>query len=230
MKKIFAALFCAAAIIALAPGVFAGKAEGECGASLMWQYDADEKTLVIHGEGNMEDFDGETPWEGYKDGIKNVVVTVGATSIGDNAFSGCGSLSGVTLPDSVTSIGKGAFSGCESLPFVNLPRGVKTVGDGAFSDCTGISYAVLPKSLESLGATVFLNCPALKDVYFTGSEEEWKSVFADEGGGALASAAIHFNYTPQTGGGFPFLPVVTLAAVVVVVIVFAVMKRKRDKE
>ena len=42
------------------------------------------------------------------------------TIIGDNAFSGCGSLTSITIPFSVTSIGGGAFYDCNSLNSVHI--------------------------------------------------------------------------------------------------------------
>ena len=36
-------------------------------------------------------------------------------AIGDNAFAGCGTVTGLTLPGSVANIGSGAFSGCSAL-------------------------------------------------------------------------------------------------------------------
>ena len=58
-------------------------------------------------------------------------------SIGKDAFSKCGSLTSITIPNSVTSIGRRAFSGCGSLASITVPDSVTSIGVYAFS---GTSY------------------------------------------------------------------------------------------
>jgi hypothetical protein len=61
------------------------------------------------------------------------------TAIGDGAFDGCSSLTGITLPAGVTVIGDYAFSGCSSLTGITIPASVTTIGYAAFDGCSSLT-------------------------------------------------------------------------------------------
>ena len=58
--------------------------------------------------------------------------TTGLTSIGYQAFYGCGNLVGIVIPDSVTKIGSEAFYQCYNLSSVTIGSGVTSIGSYAF--------------------------------------------------------------------------------------------------
>ncbi|MCK9316436.1 MAG: leucine-rich repeat domain-containing protein, partial [Verrucomicrobia bacterium] len=92
----------------------------------------------------------------------------GVTSIGEYAFNYCGSLTGITIPDSVTSIGEGAFILCSSLTSITIPDSVKTIGVYAFEYCTGLTSAVIGNGVTEIADYAFSSCSSLESAYFKG--------------------------------------------------------------
>ena len=84
--------------------------------------------------------------------------------IADNAFNDCGSLTSVTIPNSVTSIGNYAFSGCTGLTSVTIPNSVTSIGDGAFNGCSGLPSITIPNSITSIGVSTFAGCSGLTSI------------------------------------------------------------------
>jgi hypothetical protein len=51
--------------------------------------------------------------------------------------------------------------------------------------------------VTSIGERAFWNCSGLKDVYYTGSEEEWKAITIGSNNYDLTGSTIHYNYAPE---------------------------------
>ena len=204
-KRVLSLALCLLLCAALLPGaVWAAEIvdSGTCGDNLTWTLDSEGK-LTISGTGEMEDyefgkgpFDAPSPWLDYapRNAIKTIVIRDGAASIGDGAFFGCRSLTSVTISNSVTSIGNGAFEYCTSLKNVTIPDSVTSIGYQAFCWCSSLTSVTIPNSVTSIGDSAFF-CDSLTDVYFTGTEQEWKAIEIGESNDPLQNAAIHFNST-----------------------------------
>ena len=86
------------------------------------------------------------------------------TAIREEAFYGCGSLTSITIPDSVTSIGNYAFQYCISLESITIPNCVTSIGDSTFSGCSSLTSVTIPDSVTSIEEYAFKNCSSLNSV------------------------------------------------------------------
>lgn len=107
---------------------------GTCGSGVEWEL-SEEGALVISGSGDMWSYSqtNRPPWYQYADEyIKTVTVGGNVESIGAWAFADCDVREAV-IGDSVTLIGQNAFSGNGSLGRLTLGSGITQIRTNAFS-------------------------------------------------------------------------------------------------
>ena len=103
--------------------------------------------------------DLEIPSTVTKDGVEYSV-----KFIGESAFSGCTSLTGISIPDGVTNIYANAFNGCTGLSNVTVPESVTAIASSAFANCSSLTSMVLSEGLTSLGQNAFQRCTNLTSI------------------------------------------------------------------
>ncbi len=142
---------------------------GTCEDGLTWVLSHDG-VLTISGSGAMKNYSysSAVPWYSNRAKILSVVIESGVTSIGDDAFYDCSSLTSITIPDGVTSIGSSAFHDCSSLTSIIIPEGVTSIEAGTFYNCTRLESVTLPEGLLSIADrynySAFGNCTSLKSI------------------------------------------------------------------
>ena len=182
-------LICVSSVLLVFPSIHIKAdtvASGLCGDNISWCLD-NSGILTISGSGEMYDWNStkSVPWNSYKTKIQSVVISDNVSSIGNYAFSECGSVRSIqipntvttigdyafyectcfafriTLPESVNYIGSYAFYHCSGLSSIKIPTGVKIINDHTFSYCSNLSNVQIPEGVTSIGNAAFISCQEL---------------------------------------------------------------------
>ena len=138
--------------------------------------------------------------------LENVVIGAGVTYIEEGAFRSCKSLKNIEVSEdnsSFTSVDGVLFNkdktellkyptGSSNTTYT-VPNSVTTIGYRAFDYSASLESIVIGAGVTHIGENAFKNCTALKDVYYTGTQEQWNQVVI-ETEGTFENVNIHYNY------------------------------------
>lgn len=136
-----------------APPSFQGKWLATYSGGSTASADCDASSSITHNEITLTDL---------------VSVEIGdcVTTIDNQVFSGCSSLTSCTIGSGVTNIGGSAFRRCTSLTNIVIPSSVTSIGDKTFQQCGGLtSITIEATTPPTLGGKYAF---AVNYPYFTG--------------------------------------------------------------
>ena len=114
----------------------------------------------------------------YGCGIASINLGKSITRIGNKAFYNCKNLTSIDIPSSVTSIEDRAFSN-SSLTSISIPNGVTIISLQAFAYCENLSSIILPSTITSIKKRAFYRCSNLRTINYLGTEEQWNNITKD---------------------------------------------------
>ncbi|MCI9121105.1 MAG: leucine-rich repeat protein [Oscillibacter sp.] len=98
-----------------------------------------------------------------------------------------------TIPSSVTRVGDSGFRECTNLTGVTFSSGNTSIGDRAFWGLKALTRVTIPTSMTNIGYAAFWET-GVKDVYYAGTEAQWKAIQTGDYNEALTKANIHYNH------------------------------------
>ena len=129
-----------------------------------WHGNLNNESKAFIYEDNVLFNKNKTTLIAYRAKETNYTIPNSVTTIGDEAFWGCKSLTSINIPNSVTTIGFWAFAVCESLTSINIPNSVTTIGDSAFDGCKSLTSINMLDGVTTIGKRAFLGCKSLSSI------------------------------------------------------------------
>lgn len=132
--------------------------------------------------------------------LKEIKLPDGLEKIEFWAFAQCDALRTLEIPGTIKHLDNYAFQGCKGLQEITILPGVETIGFDVFDGCTKLQSITIPDSVTAIDVYTFCYCTQLKDVYYTGTENQWNAITVKPTGNEpLFEATLHCNtQVPQS--------------------------------
>lgn len=175
------------------------------------------------------------------------------TSIGEDCFYYCTSLTDITLPEGITELVGATFAYCVALTSLTLPDSMVSLGEYCFYACASLEEIVIPEGVTTLGDYCFYSCASLLDItlpstitevgemalgfYISADSEETEKIdllnVTNNGSAAVEEYMAEWEtWEPEDDGIAWWVWVIIIAAVVVVaavIVILVLVHRSRNK-
>lgn len=148
--------------------------------------------------------------------LESVSIGKGVTAIGSDAFEGCAKLSSISV-----SAGNTVYSSDENGVLYNKTKtelikypagsareafaigaGIENVRVLSFSNAVNLKSVTISKDVKTIGASAFYGCVNIAEVYYEGSETEWKAIEIGTNNNAILGAKITYAGGEEHGHSY----------------------------
>ena len=142
---------------------FAADTAAPTGTAIVNGCEYDYKINTADGTATITKFRAPDDHGSYDITIPTAFGRFPVTDIGDYAFSGCHSLTTLSLGENIKTIGSYAFYDCTQITgSVTIPQSVTSIGNEAFRWCSGIDSLTINNAATSIGEWAFASCFGIK--------------------------------------------------------------------
>lgn len=147
--------------------------------------------------------------------LESVSIGKGVTVIGNDAFEGCDKLSSihVSSDNTVYSSSEGVLYNKAKTELIKYPAGNASetfkIGAGiqnvrvlSFSNAKNLKAVTISKDVKTIGASAFYGCINIAEVYYEGSETEWKAIEIGTNNNAILGAKITYAGGEEHGHSY----------------------------
>ena len=115
--------------------------------------------------------------------------------VGTSAFTDSKNLKNITAGENIKEIESSGFSGLDSITSIEFYRGLEKIGVSAFQGCKNMVSITIPDTVKNIDRAAFRDCDKLKDVYFSGTAEQWSKISINSSNNdKLIDAEKHYEH------------------------------------